>query len=91
MVTAASDGPLLHSFGRTAGKSESTPGMGVGWEATTLHGGWVGAGEGIFVGGATVAVSAMGAQALSKNTKIKRRKRFFFMGKKSVTTEMSAT
>ena len=72
MVTAASAGPLLHSSGRTAGKSESAPGMGVGSDATVLHGGWVGAGEAV---GCNVAVGAdlvAGAQALMKTKNIRR-------------------
>jgi hypothetical protein len=54
--------------------------MGVGSEAISLHGGWVGTGDAV---GCNVAVGAVvtGAQALSK-TKNKRRERFLFTGKK---------
>jgi hypothetical protein len=82
MVTAASDGPLLHSPGWTGGKSEFVPGMGVGSNAMELHGGWVGEGvTGIWVGSAGTSVT--GAHAPRKNTKTKnkRRKRIFFMRK----------
>jgi hypothetical protein len=55
--------------------------MGVGSEATVLHGGWVGAGEAV---GCNVAVGAVaaGAQALRKMTKSKKQKKrgiFFFI------------